>query len=155
MLDHLERLSIFQDLANEDLDAIALFAEEYDCDDGEVIIAENSSDAFDIYVLVSGSVEVVANADGNKNVTEELVISKKDKDIFGEIGWLCQQERTATVRSYGESHIIKVDGNSLQIYLDEHPAAGLKVMHRMAVLLAQSLAETSNLLKQLLWVNGI
>ena len=155
MIDHLERLSIFQDLANDDLDAIALFSEEYEFDDGEIIICEKSADSFDLYILVSGSVEVVANADGNQNVTDELVISKKDKDIFGEIGWLCQQERTATVRSYGSCKIIKVDGDSLRVYLKEHPEAGMNVMHRMAVILAQSLAETSNLLKQLLWVNGI
>ena len=155
MLDHLERLSIFSDLDNDELDSIALFCEDLEFDDGEVIISEHSKDAFDLYVLIEGSVEVIANADGNHNTTEEVVISKKDKDVFGEIGWLCQQERTATVRSYGKTRIIQVHGESLNRYLEENTSAGFKVMRRMAMTLSHNLAETSSLLKQLLWANGL
>ena len=155
MLDHLEGLSIFCDLNNDELDAIALFCEDLEFDEGEVIISERSKDAFDLYVLVHGSVEIVGNAQGSHNLSEEVVISKKEKDVFGEIGWLCHQQRTATVRSYSKTRIIRVNGDALNRFLAEHPEAGYKVMRRMACVLAESLAETSSLLKQLLWANGI
>lgn len=155
MLDHLERLSIFSDLEGDDLDAISLFSEELDLDDGEVILSEHTKDDFDLYLLVQGSVEVVAHGADKTKVSEEVVISKQDKNIFGEIGWLFQEERTATVRSYGASKIIQVNGILLRRYLATHPHAGYVMMTHMAKHLARNVTQTSNLLKQVLWVHGI
>ena len=155
MLDHLEDLSIFSELDADELDAIAIFSLERDFDDGEVIITENTKDNFDLYLLVKGSVEVVAHGADKANVSDEVVISKQDKDIFGEIGWLFREERTATVRSYGTSKIIQVNGDSLRVFLEEQPKTGYKLMNHMAKHLARNVTQTSNLLKQVLWVHGI
>ena len=99
--------------------------------------------------------EVVAHGADKNNLNDEVVISVQDKDIFGEIGWLFQQQRTATVRSYGKSQVIRVNGDELRRYLHEHPRVGYLLMTQMAKHLAKNVTETSNLLKQVLWVHGI
>ena len=152
MLDELEALSIFKGLSEDDLQSIALFAAELDLDDGEIIISEDSKDSFDLYLLVQGSIEIVAKGKDPTKVSEEVVISKQDKDIFGEIGWLFQEKRTATVRSYGSSKIVQVNGDNLRRYLADHPDAGYRLMTHMSHHLARTVTETSNLLKQVLWL---
>ena len=63
-----------------------------------------------------------------------------------------QEKRTATVRSYGSSKIVQVNGDNLRRYLADHPDAGYRLMTHMSHHLARTVTETSNLLKQVLWL---
>ena len=94
MLDHLERLSIFADLDNDELDSIALFSEDLEFDEGEVIISEHSKEAFDLFVLIDGSVEVIANADANHNTLKKSSFLKKTKmSLVRSAGFVNKNER--------------------------------------------------------------
>ena len=151
--EYLEKTTIFMDLSLSELDDLAMFCSRHEFYDGEILIEEKKNDNFDIFILVEGSVEVVSR--DSDLVSGEAVISKHDKDLFGEIGWLTNRRRTATVRCAGPVEVIRIDGVALQNYVEMNPQVGYRVMRRMAIMLSHNLAETSNLLKQILWNNNI
>lgn len=49
------------------------------------------------------------------------MLSKHDKDIFGEVGCLTDQPRTATIRANGSVEAIIIDGKQLMAYMEENP----------------------------------
>jgi hypothetical protein len=59
------------------------------------------------------------------------------------------------VRCYGPVEVIQIDGEKLRQYLQQNPHAGFNILRRTAVMVAESLAQTSGLLKQVLWANNI
>ncbi len=147
------KLELFEDLSADEIDEISLFSKMHHLDDGTLLIQENDVDRFDLYVLCNGSLEVVSR---NSEITSaEVVISKDEKEIFGEIGWLCQKKRTADVRCYGPVKVIQIDGERLRKLVQQNPRVGYNIMRRTAVMVAESLAQTSGLLKQVLWANNI
>lgn len=151
--DYLETTTILMDLDASELDDIALFCARHEYYDGEILIEENNEDDFDIFILIDGSIEIVSR--DSDLISDEVVISKNEKDLFGEIGWLTNRKRTATVRCAGTVQVIRIDGVALRNYVEVNTQAGYKVMRRIAIMLSHNLAETSNLLKQILWNNNI
>ncbi len=149
MVETLLMIPLFSALETKHLNAIALYCDPILYSDGDVVISENEKVNRDLYALISGHVEILSKE--NKNVSSEIVISKENKVILGEISWLSNGARTASVRCIGEVEAIRIDGQQLMGYLAHNPEAGYKVMHFIGVLLAKRLVSTDNLLKQLLW----
>ncbi len=150
---HLSKHELFEDLTYEELNQITAFSHMHSLDDGALLIHENDIERFDIYVLCNGSLEVVSNT--TEVTSEEVVISKSEKDIFGEIGWLCQNKRSADVRCYGPVEVIEIDGDALRTFVQENPKVGYNIMRRTAIMVSRNLTETNSLLKQVLWANHI
>jgi CRP-like cAMP-binding protein len=51
----------------------------------------------------------------------------------------------------GEVEAIRIDGEQFMDYLQTHPETGFKVMRAVTRLVADSLSQTDQLLKQILW----
>jgi len=149
MIEILENISLFEGLDYAVLADVSLMCSSHEFSAGDTIICERNKEERDLYVLISGNVEVLSINRGS--VCGEVVLSKKDKDIFGEVGWLTDQPRTATIRAIGEVEAIKIDGDQLMAYLEERPKIGFIIARRIADLLAQRLKFTDDLLKQILW----
>ena len=147
------KLELFEDLSTEEIDQICTISTMRHLSDGALLIQENDMQSFDLYVLCNGSLEVVSS--NSEATSSEVVISKDEKNIFGEIGWLCQKKRTADVRCYGPVEVIQIDGEGLRQFMQNHPQAGFHILRRTAVMVAESLTQTSGLLKQVLWANNI
>ena len=152
MIIELGNVSVFKDLGDDILASIATFSREVELGDGEVLISEHQQDSSDLFVLCKGSVEIVSN--DSKVTSNEVTLSKLDKDIFGEVGWLCNGNRSATVRSVGEVEVIRIDGNKLKEFIFANPEPGLKLIFNIAQILADRLNSTDSLLKQVLWNTG-
>lgn len=152
MIVELGNVSIFKDLGDEVLGKISLFSTETELDDGEILISEHQQGPSDLFVLCKGSVEIVSN--DSAVTSNEVSLSKLDKDIFGEIGWLCNGHRSATVRSVGEIQVIRIDGKKLAKFIFENPEIGLKIVYKISQTLAERLSTTDSLLKQVLWNTG-
>ena len=152
MIDCLMNTFLFEDLEYTDLERITQFCSQLELDDGDILISENELD-YDLYVLCEGYVEIIST--GARNLSGEVVISKQDKNVFGEISWLTNCKRTATLRCRGDVVAIRIDGDKLMAYLDSHSQAGFTVMRRAARLLGERLEDTNNLLKQILWNTNI
>lgn len=153
MFDDLTNVSIFKELNDDHLAVISTFSRKLELSDGEVLISENETESYDLFVLCRGKVEVVSSESGK--TSDEVALSSHDKDIFGEIAWLRNGHRSATVRAMGDIEAIRIDGKSLKDFVFSNPQAGVKIVFAIAQTLAERLSNTDTLLKQLLWNAGI
>ncbi|MCP4413941.1 MAG: cyclic nucleotide-binding domain-containing protein [Gammaproteobacteria bacterium] len=149
MITELLDSSLFSDTHIDVLDEITSFCQYKECDDGDLLIEENSSGSFDIFILCSGDVEIFSNS--SESTSSEVVISSQENDLLGEISWLLRGNRTASVRCIKEATVIQIDGDQLMNYFEQHRESGYHFMKRIAILLAQRMSKTDGLLKQLLW----
>ncbi|HHJ80872.1 MAG TPA: cyclic nucleotide-binding domain-containing protein, partial [Candidatus Tenderia electrophaga] len=130
MIEALEKVSLFKELSHLKLEAITPFCQLLNLMDGDMLIRESDKNVSDLYLLCAGSVEIVSSA--TAITSGEVVISKQDKDLFGEMGWLTNAPRTASVRCHGNVQAIRVDGQALSIFLDSHPDVGFIIMRHIA-----------------------
>lgn len=153
LIDQLNESSLFNQLETSVLVDIATFSEKIELDDGEVLLRENDPENNDIYLLLSGSLEIISNCD--ENISSEVAISVHEKDIFGEISWLTGQKRTASVRAHGPCHIIRIDGPKLHHFIDQNPTTGCMILKSVALILSDRVKASNTLIKQILWNNQI
>jgi len=149
MIDILENISLFEGFDYVILADISLMCSKHEYGDGDTLISESNKENRDLFILISGDVEILSI--NRSSVSGEVVLSKKDKDIFGEVAWLTDQPRTATIRAIGEVEAIRIDGDQLMEYMEKNTDAGFILARRIARLLAQRLKYTDDLLKQILW----
>lgn len=153
MLEKLEKISIFKGLDHAVLADIALLCQTVVYEDGDTIIAEKVNESFDVFFLIRGNVEVTSNT--TRIASGEAVLSREHKELLGEVSWLLNVRRTATVKAVGEVEAIKVNGPRFMSFLERKPEIGFRVMRRIARLIAGRLNESDNLLKQILWNSNI
>lgn len=151
IMDSLQATQLFQSLSRETLADIADVCALLELGPGEILISEDARHDPALYVLCRGDVEVLSNRSGI--ISGEVVLSRRDVEVFGEVSWLLGGGRTATVRCVNEVLAIRIDGQVLMAYLEQNPASGFEIMRRIACQTAQRLKSTDVLLKQLLW-NG-
>ncbi len=149
MVDDLVNTYLLMEADVKTLEDISAFSKRLQLLDGEVLIHENETENFDLYVICSGAVEILSSS--STAVSSDVAISKQNRDIFGEISWITRKRRTATVRCRGEVEAIRIDGEKFMSYLSAHPQTGFLVMRRIAGLLCERMASTDQLLKQILW----
>lgn len=149
MLDDIESVSIFKDVHFQELGGLAPLCSLEQHGDGDLLIRENEREKLDLFILRRGLVEVVSNS--SSSLSGEVVLSRENKELFGEVSWLTKSKRTASVRCRGSVEVIRIDGDGLDRYMEAHPRAGMAIMRRIALLLSERLAGTDVLLKQILW----
>lgn len=149
MIEELEKVSLLRDLSPQQLEEVSRYCTLMSLGDGEMLIRESDKNGNDLYLLCQGSVEIVSN--GNAITSGEVVISNQDKDVFGEMGWLTNAPRTASVRCHGGVQAVRVDGRAFGDYLSSHPEVGYLVMRHIALTLSRRMQGTDALLKQILW----
>lgn len=106
---------------------------------GDIIFHQgNPSDC--AFIIGSGSVEIV------KETTEgEKVIGKlNENEIFGEMGLIDGQPRSATARALEDSVMYVINRNSFDILVQKNPKALLPILK----VLTSRLRETMDFLKQ-------
>lgn len=153
MIDKLAQVSLFEGLDHATLADISVLSHILELEDGDDLISENDSGNIDLFILIGGKVEVLTRS--SALASGEVVIANKGLEVLGEISWLRQVRRTATVRCIGEVEAIRIDGEQLRQYLSNNTAAGYLVMQRIACKLADRLQQTDVLLKQILWNSHI
>ena len=107
MISDLEQAKFFYDLSPKQLEEIAPFCKLLQLSDGEIMIQEGGTGGNDLFYLLSGSVEIVSN--NTSILSNEVVLSKEDKELFGEISWLTNCKRTASVRCRGPVEVIRIE----------------------------------------------
>ena len=137
---------LFKGLNPDDMPDLLAVSEEEVYDKGQSII-EESSPSSDLYVLLSGKVNVefeITDYDSDQTETLQLVMLNEG-DIFGEIAFLEKNRRTATVKAVEETRVLKFDGGKLHEQLGANHSTGYRVMHNLAVILARRLTRLSML----------
>jgi CRP-like cAMP-binding protein len=149
MIAELEHIQIFNEVTGQALQEISNFCTKLELGNGDTFIAENDAHSRDLFILCHGRVEIITSSSGI--TSSESIISQQEKELFGEISWVTGRKRTASVRCIGDVEAIRIDGEKLMAYLESHPETGFTVMRSVALLVANSLSETDQLLKQILW----
>lgn len=150
MIEKLSTTELFAGLDIATLADLSIFSIDISLQPGDVLMSENDRYSNAFYLLCSGEVEVLSNQSGI--TSGEVVLSKKDNELFGEMSWLQRGgPRTATVRCVTDVEAIQIDGERFDRYLESNPLAGFIIMRRVANVLARRMHYTDVLLKQLLW----
>ena len=101
----LKRIPLFQDVPDEDLRVVTTFATSEEVPEGKVIVKEGDF-ANQFMAIEEGNAEVTR--DGEK--VGELTAG----DIFGEIGLLEKEKRSATVTATSRVKLIRIERWELQ-----------------------------------------
>ncbi|XP_021765187.1 potassium channel KAT3-like isoform X2 [Chenopodium quinoa] len=85
----------------------------------EDVILQNET-PMDIYILVSGAVDMVVHINGRNQVVQKLL----EGEIFGEIGVLCNKPQPFTVRTSELSQILRLNSTSFTNIIQANEADG-------------------------------
>jgi len=82
-----------------------------------------------MYVVQSGQVEVIQHSDSGKN---QHLAFLQTGDFFGEMSVFEKEVRSATVRSAGESRVLKIDKRTLLRRIKEDPLLAVNLLKTMS-----------------------
>ena len=130
----IRNIPFFSGLSRQDLAHLAGKLEEEKFSSGQAIVKQGESgDA--LYVVRSGAVEVILESD---EVGAESLAMLNANECFGEMALFTGQKRSATVRAFVDSLILKLSQENWQELLKKYPSIGL----HFCKVLSRRLAET-------------
>jgi CRP-like cAMP-binding protein len=101
----LARIPLFSDLSEEDLQAVATYADEVTVSEGKHLVDEGGY-AYDLWAIIEGTAQVVVGG--------EVVAELGPGDFFGEAGVLEKQQRNATVVAKTRMRLVTLTGWDLR-----------------------------------------
>ncbi len=147
MADNEKLLSfrVFEGLSEEELNAVLALGQEHIVRDGEKLIeADSPTMDASFFVILEGLVKIGVEASpgqqDKKNHKRLAVL--KGGDIFGEMGLLGANRRSAQVEVYSETAtVLMVDRNNLFELFEQTPRIGFIIMRNLAKILSDRLVE--------------
>jgi CRP-like cAMP-binding protein len=101
----LGQIPLFSDLAEDDLKAVATYADEVTVSEGKHLVDEGGF-AYDLFAIIEGTAQVIVGA--------EVVAELGPGDFFGEAGVLEKQQRNATVVAKTRMRLVTLTGWDLR-----------------------------------------
>src|SRR4051794_36238020 len=101
----LGQIPLFSDLSEDDLRAIATYADEVTVSEGKHLVDEGGY-AYDLFVIVEGTAQVIVGG--------ETVAELGPGDFFGEAGVIEKTERNATVVAKTRMRLVTLTGWDLR-----------------------------------------
>src|SRR5258705_12553980 len=101
----LARIPLFSELSEDDLEAVATYADEVTVSEGKHLVDEGGY-AYDLFVIVEGTAQVITG--------DDVVAELGPGDFFGEAGVLEKQQRNATVVAKTRMRLVKLTGWGLR-----------------------------------------
>ena len=121
----LQKLPVFAGLYPDEYDHIHKICIPESITDGEAIFVEGDSSKR-MYVLLNGEVQLRAHNQG-------LIHTVKPGEVFGEIGFISQQKRTATAVSSASSVLLSIDSDAFQQLLEREPRISFNIMRNITL----------------------
>ncbi|HCJ67271.1 MAG TPA: hypothetical protein DHV62_08125 [Elusimicrobia bacterium] len=112
--------------------------------DGEAIIKENEVGK-EMYVILSGEVEVFKESEGEKTVLAIL----REEDIFGEMALFDNRPRSASVRAIGDVKLAVFDRETFLEQIKKNPHLALQILQKMSQRIRMIDDELHNLTAQI------
>jgi len=131
---HLRRVPLLADLSPADLKRVAAIATEQHYLDGEIIF-EQDEPGDEMYVVVSGEVQVLVR---NENHGNKEVARRQVGETVGEMSVISGSLRSATLTAAGDVHLLCLDQKSFEGLLRERPEVSLAVMRMLCDRLRQA-----------------
>jgi CRP-like cAMP-binding protein len=101
----LAKIPLFGDLSEEDLAAVATYADEVTVSEGKHLVDEGGY-AYDLWAIIEGTAQVIVGGD--------VVAELGPGDFFGEAGVLEKQQRNATVVAKTRMQLVTLTGWDLR-----------------------------------------
>lgn len=119
MIDYglLKDKSIFMGLADEELSVISKITRKMEFKLGETIFSTSDSGQ-SIFIIRSGEVKVCVAAPDGELFTLTIL---KDGDTFGEMSFIDQTARSATVMAISDVEAFVIDGADFETIVDDNP----------------------------------
>jgi len=136
---------MFEELEPSELQEIIHIVEVEQYQAGDIIFREGDA-GYAWFVLYRGAVEVLKHGSTGDNRVAELGPSA----CFGEISILDGSPRSATIRATEDSVVLRVLRDAFGELLDDDHLVAYKLLHQMAILLAERQRTTTLRLSELL-----
>jgi CRP-like cAMP-binding protein len=157
----LKQTDLFYNLSLEQLQLVAGLAQERRAKKGELIY-EEGSDSREVYVLISGSLEVShkhphRNAPSSDEAEQVVLATLSRGQSCGEISFVDQARREATVRSLSDDTVMLViNPEALMAQCEANPAMGFFIIRNLAKDLAFIIRELdSHILGSIFWNSSL
>ena len=150
LLTFLLETPMFEKLEPSEIMEVIHIVEVEQYQEGDIVFSESDpGDAW--FVLYRGAVEVIKHgATGEKKITE-----LGPQACFGEISILDGSPRSATIRVTENSVVLRVPRDAFAELLESDHLVAYKLLHHMAILLAERQRNTTLRLSELLSANEI
>jgi CRP/FNR family transcriptional regulator, cyclic AMP receptor protein len=101
----LGQIPLFSDLGEDDLNALATYADEVTVSEGKHLVDEGGY-AYDLFAIIEGTAQVIVGG--------EVVAELGPGDFFGEAGVIEKQQRNATVVAGTRMRLVTLTGWDLR-----------------------------------------
>jgi len=128
MFDGLNRLTIFQELDENEMNLLRPLFEPFSCRTGNFIFQQGAPAEF-LYLVTSGTVDMSFKPDDGSPIT----ISHVEKDgLFGWSAVVGSEKYTSSAVAIEDVEAVRVRGSELRKFCLEHPEAGKDILERLA-----------------------
>lgn len=124
----LQKLPIFVGLTPEEVEHIHRICVPVTVTKDETVFIEGD-DSTCMYVLMFGQIQLRTHKKG-------IIHTVKPGEVFGEIGFINQQKRTATAIANGTSILLQLDSETFHQLLEDHPRISFTIMRNITLSLA-------------------
>ncbi len=123
----LRKVPLFAKLDSSKLKLLAFTSQSVTFENGEILFrAGDPADA--AYVVLSGEVEIVAEADQGDVVYGTL----GPNQLIGELAVISKTQRTATLRAKGVLQVLRIGDEAFLKLVTENPDVALEVMRQLS-----------------------
>ena len=145
----IKKTSIFDNLDEQEVDEILRISQEKRFAKGEIITREGQH-GDSMYILCDGNVEVSKTltmklAEGDFREKEKILTRFKAEDnlVFGEMAMIDRENRSASVVTTTDCILLEIERENFLVLLEKRPQMGVKILRRLAELLARRLRQSS------------
>ena len=117
-------MSFFTDLTHDELSAISKIVKKKEYKIGETVFKENE-DGTSMYVIRKGEVKACKAAPDGELMTLTMM---KDGDIFGEMSFLDERPRSATIVSVSHTEVYSIEKHDFEKLIDAYPRMVYKIL---------------------------
>jgi CRP/FNR family cyclic AMP-dependent transcriptional regulator len=133
----LRGVPLLAELSPQDLQHVAEISSDQDFVDGEVL-CEQGDPGDQMYVIVSGQVRIVVNAESEPQpVRGKEIACRTVGEVVGEMSIISGEPRVASVIAAGEVHTLCLDRLNFESLLRERPDISLAVMRVLCARIRQ------------------
>jgi CRP/FNR family cyclic AMP-dependent transcriptional regulator len=147
--DVIKKTFIFNSLDEREVEDILRISRERRFSKGEIITQEGEQ-GDSMYILFDGNVEVSKTLtmkleEGDFREKEKILTRFKAEDnlVFGEMAMIDRENRSASVVTTTDCILLEIEREDFLDLLEKRPQMGVKILRRLAELLASRLRQSS------------
>lgn len=143
----LQKISLFQDLEEKEIQQVVNCTTPRNFQAGEVILQEGET-GDSLFIMCQGEVEITKTLTLvlEKDTPKEKVMIRlraEDGVCFGEMALLENEARSATVTALSGCNLLELHRQEFMALIQENPQMGLKILLRLAQVLSRYLRKSN------------